>query len=102
MTDPQGAPLRPHIVWFGEAVPLIEDAAQISAAADFYIVVGTSLVVYPAAGLIHYVPPYVPKYVIDPQEVHAPVPNVKYVKEPASTGLKKVVDELLMVSSKNS
>jgi NAD-dependent deacetylase len=98
MTDPQGAPLRPHIVWFGEAVPLIEDAARISAAADFYIVVGTSLVVYPAAGLIHYVPPYVPKYVIDPNEVPAPVPNVKYRKEPASTGLKKVVDELMAVS----
>ena len=101
MTDPQGAPLRPHIVWFGEAVPLIETAAQISAAADFYIVVGTSLVVYPAAGLLHYVPPYVPKYVVDPQEVHAPVSNVKYIKEPASTGLKKVVDELLVLGCKS-
>ncbi|MDR3132903.1 MAG: NAD-dependent deacylase [Prevotellaceae bacterium] len=95
MADPQGAPLRPHIVWFGEAVPLIEEASRISAAADFYIIVGTSLAVYPAAGLVHYVPPRVPKYVVDPKEVHAPVPNVKYIKEPASTGLKKVVDELL-------
>jgi NAD-dependent deacetylase len=100
MTDPQGAPLRPHIVWFGEAVPLITDAAQLSAAADFYIVVGTSLVVYPAAGLLHYVPPQTPKYVIDPKDVHAPVPNVKHIKEPASTGLKKVVDELLHVGHK--
>ncbi|MDR0694330.1 MAG: NAD-dependent deacylase [Prevotellaceae bacterium] len=101
MTDPQGAPLRPHIVWFGEAVPLIEEAARISAAADYYIVVGTSLAVYPAAGLLHYVPPYVPKYVIDPNDVHAPVPNVKYLKEPASTGLKKVVDELLELRIRN-
>ncbi|MDR1405750.1 MAG: NAD-dependent deacylase [Prevotellaceae bacterium] len=95
MTDPQGAPLRPHIVWFGEAVPLIESAARISAAADFYIVVGTSLAVYPAAGLLQYVPAKAPKYVVDPKEVHANVPNVKFLREPASTGLKKVVDELL-------
>ncbi|MDR3351283.1 MAG: NAD-dependent deacylase [Prevotellaceae bacterium] len=95
MTDPQGAPLRPHIVWFGEAVPLMEEAARISAAADFYIVVGTSLAVYPAAGLLHYVPPYVPKYIVDPKEVPAPVANVKHLREPASTGLAKVVDELL-------
>ncbi|MDR2359022.1 MAG: NAD-dependent deacylase [Prevotellaceae bacterium] len=95
MTDPQGAPLRPHIVWFGEAVPLIEEAARISAAADYYIVVGTSLVVYPAAGLLHYVPPHVPKYVIDPNDVHAPVSNVTYIKEPASTGLEKVTGELM-------
>jgi NAD-dependent deacetylase len=95
MTDPQGAPLRPHIVWFGEAVPLIEEAARISAAADFYIVAGTSLAVYPAAGLLHYVSPQVPIYVIDPNPVHVPLPNVKYFKEPATSGMKKVVDELL-------
>jgi NAD-dependent deacetylase len=95
MTDPQGAPLRPHIVWFGEPVPMIERAALISEMADFYIVVGTSLAVYPAAGLLHYVPLGVLKYVVDPNDVPANVLNVKYIKEPASTGLKKVVDELL-------
>ncbi|MDR0729948.1 MAG: NAD-dependent deacylase [Prevotellaceae bacterium] len=96
MTDPQGAQLRPHIVWFGEAVPMIERAAILSEKADFYIVVGTSLVVYPAAGLIHYVPARTPKFVVDPNDVYADVPNVRYIKEPASTGLKKVVDELLI------
>jgi NAD-dependent deacetylase len=50
--------------------------------------------VYPAAGLLHYVAPHVPKYVVDPNKVHAPVPQVKYIREPASTGLKKVVEEL--------
>lgn len=94
MTDPQGAPMRPHIVWFGEAVPMIERAALLSEQADCYIVVGTSLAVYPAAGLIHYVPESVPKYVVDPHDVPANVPNVRYIKEPAGTGLKKVVDEL--------
>ncbi|MDR2362647.1 MAG: NAD-dependent deacylase [Prevotellaceae bacterium] len=95
MTDPKGAQLRPHIVWFGEAVPMIEPAAALSQKADIYIVVGTSLVVYPAAGLIHYVPARTPKFIVDPNDVYTDMPNVRYIKEPASTGLKKVVDELL-------
>jgi len=97
MTCPQGGQLRPHIVWFGEAVPMIEPAAKLCANADYFIVVGTSLNVYPAAGLVSYVPPHVPKYVVDPNEVQAHVPNVTYLREKASTGLKKVVDELLKV-----
>ncbi len=92
---PNGGQLRPFIVWFGEAVPMIEPAIELSSAADIYIVVGTSLNVYPAAGLVSYAPSSCPKYVIDPNEVKAHAPNITYIQEPASTGLKKVVDELL-------
>ena len=63
---PDGAQLRPHIVWFGEAVPLIEPAMDIVASADIVVVVGTSLQVYPAAGLVGYAPAHVPIHVIDP------------------------------------
>jgi NAD-dependent deacetylase len=100
MNCPKGAQLRPHIVWFGEAVPMIEPAAKLCAEADYFIVVGSSLVVYPAAGLVNYVSEEAPKYVVDPKEVYAPVPNVTYVKEPASSGLKKVVDELLNIATR--
>jgi NAD-dependent deacetylase len=63
-----GSQLRPNIVWFGEAVPMIEVAADIASGADIFLVVGTSMVVYPAAGLIDYVPTQVKKYVIDPKK----------------------------------
>ena len=99
MTCPKGAQLRPHIVWFGEAAPMIEPAAELCAGADYFIVMEASLVVYPAAGLVNYVPQKSPKYVVDPKEVYAPVHNVTCVKEPASSGLKKVVDELLHIAA---
>ncbi|CAL1518319.1 Sir2 family NAD-dependent protein deacetylase [Chitinophaga sp. MM2321] len=60
-----GGQLRPHIVWFGEAVPMIEAALQEVRKADIFVVIGTSLQVYPAAGLLHYAKPDVPKYIID-------------------------------------
>jgi NAD-dependent deacetylase len=60
-----GAQLRPHIVWFGEAVPMMEKAAALLHDCDFFVVVGTSLQVYPAASLLHYAPPYLPKFIID-------------------------------------
>ena len=60
-----GAQLRPHIVWFGEAVPMIEKAAAILQDCDYFVVVGTSLQVYPAASLLYYAPPYLPKFIID-------------------------------------
>lgn len=60
-----GGQLRPHIVWFGEAVPMIEPAIEISEQADIFLVIGTSLQVYPAASLIRYVQPQVPKFIID-------------------------------------
>ena len=95
MTCPKGAQLRPHIVWFGEAVPMIEPAARLCMQADYFIVVGTSLNVYPAAGLINYAPSGIPIYVVDPNEVRTTLPNVTYLREPSSTGLKKVVERLM-------
>ena len=95
MLCPQGGQLRPHIVWFGEAVPMIEPAIELCLQADCLIVVGTSLNVYPAAGLINYIPPHTPVYLVDPNDVQTYASNVTYIKEPASTGLKKVADRLI-------
>ena len=66
---PDGSPLRPFIVWFGEAVPEMEAAAKLAAGAEIFVVIGTSLHVYPAAGLVHYVPADTPVFVIDPKPV---------------------------------
>ena len=87
-----GTQFRPHIVWFEEPVPMIEIAAQIMMEADLFVLVGTSLQVYPAAGLIHYVPLDVPKYIIDKKI--PPVgnyPNIFLLEKPATEG----VEELL-------
>ena len=91
---PDGQQLRPHIVWFGELVPAIEEAAETVAAADVLLVVGTSLQVYPAAGLLHYAPATCPVFVIDPHQPEAGRRDVRYVAEPASTGVPKVLQEL--------
>jgi NAD-dependent protein deacetylases, SIR2 family len=92
----RGSQLRPNIVWFGELVPLIETAATQSSRADLFLVVGTSLVVYPAAGLIDYVPAEVPKYLVDPKipEVHH-IANLKIIQDKASSGMEAVRDLLL-------
>lgn len=76
-TAPDGAPLRPHIVFFGEAVPMFERAAAIAATADRFVVVGTSLAVYPAASLVRYVRPGVPVYVVDPG-----APDTQWIRNP--------------------
>ena len=91
---PDGQQLRPHIVWFGELVPAIEEAAETVTAADVLLVVGTSLQVYPAAGLLHYAPATCPVFVIDPHQPEAGRRDVRYVAEPASTGVPKVLQEL--------
>ncbi|GAC1591096.1 MAG: NAD-dependent deacylase [Hymenobacter sp.] len=91
---PDGGQLRPHIVWFGELVPLIEDAAEVTSTADALLVVGTSLQVYPAAGLLHYAPAGCPVYVIDPHQPEASRRGICYVAEPASTGVPRVLREL--------
>ncbi len=86
-----GSQLRPNIVWFGEAVPMIDIAADIASEADVFLVVGTSMVVYPAAGLIDYVPAHVKKYVVDPKKpeiLH--VPNLEFIEEQASVGMERV------------
>jgi NAD-dependent deacetylase len=91
-----GSQLRPNIVWFGEAVPMMEVAADIASGADLFLVVGTSMVVYPAAGLIDYVPDNVKKYVVDPKKpeiLH--VPNLEFITEKASVGMEKLKQILL-------
>lgn len=92
----KGSQLRPHIVWFGEAVPNIVPAAEISEKADIYLVIGTSLNVYPAAGLLNYVCPDRPKYIVDPNDVTANhIRNLYHIKEKAGVGIPALVDKLL-------
>lgn len=83
----KGSQLRPHIVWFGEAVPMIEKAVDIVGKADILVVIGTSLNVYPAAGLLNYANPGVPVYLIDPNEVKANRPGIHFIKQGASAGV---------------
>ena len=93
---PDGSQLRPHVVWFGEPVPMIEHAARIFSQADIVLVIGTSLVVYPAAGLLDYAPYGVPTYLIDPNKPEVYLgKNVAFIEEPASTGVPKIVQRLL-------
>ncbi|MDD2191034.1 MAG: NAD-dependent deacylase [Bacteroidales bacterium] len=94
--DMYGEPLRPHIVWFGEAVPMIEPSIELCQNADIFIIIGTSLAVYPAAGLIHYTPSTAKKYLIDPNDVKGDLRGIKFVQEKASLGVKRVVDEILL------
>jgi NAD-dependent deacetylase len=96
----KGSQLRPFIVWFGEAVPNLTKAIEETKKADIFIVIGTSLQVYPAASLIDYVPlsenniDYNPTYLIDPNHVST-YSYVNVIKENASTGVKKLVDKLM-------
>jgi NAD-dependent deacetylase len=92
----EGSQLRPHIVWFGEAVPNIGLAIQIVRQADIMIVVGTSLQVYPAAGLLDYAKNSIPVYLVDPKaEPPYYMKNVVTIREKAGIGLPKLVDELI-------
>ena len=89
---PDGSQLRPFIVWFGESVPMMEEAVQEVAQADILVIIGTSLVVYPAAGLIHYAPPRTPIYLIDPADVHAPASfPIHFIRKGASEGMRELV-----------
>ncbi|WP_428235986.1 SIR2 family NAD-dependent protein deacylase [Gracilimonas sp.] len=95
-TAKDGAQLRPHVVWFGEMVPMIEPAAIEVSTADILIVVGTSLVVYPAAGLIDYAKTHIPKYIIDPSDPQLyDFDGWEHYKENAGTGVKKLADKLI-------
>lgn len=90
-----GSQLRPHIVWFGEPVPMIERAAELTATADIFVVVGTSLQVYPAAGLVQYAGSQLPKYIIDPHlPVVSGVANLQKIEAGASEGLQKLKEKL--------
>lgn len=84
---PLGYPLRPHIVWFGEMVPEMETAMEWMETADIVLVVGTSLQVYPAAGLLHYAPPGADIYLIDPNEVRVDRRGVELIRQGASEGI---------------
>lgn len=86
-----GSQLRPFIVWFGEAVPRMEDAVIEAEQADIFIIIGTSLNVYPAAGLLNYVPDGVPVYLIDPKQVTVPsYRKVNVIQKGASAGMEEL------------
>jgi len=92
----KGSQLRPHIVWFGEPVPMIETAVKVAAKADMFLVVGTSMAVYPAAGLIGYVKRDIPKFYVDPNAKALPaIENLQIIKEKAGTGLPQLVKTFL-------
>jgi NAD-dependent deacetylase len=86
-----GAQLRPHIVWFEEPVPMIEEAAQITRTADIFIIVGTSLVVYPAAGLVNYAPWPVPKFIVDKKIPYtSSLHNLTCIEKGAGEGMEEI------------
>lgn len=86
-----GAQLRPHIVWFEEPVPMIEKAMLLMHDCDYFVVVGTSLQVYPAASLLHYAPPFLPKFIIDKKIPGVQnSPNLTLIEKPATEGVKEL------------
>lgn len=92
----KGSQLRPHIVWFGEAVPMMDDAIDITQTADILLVVGTSLVVYPAAGLVNYTQPNTPVFLVDPNKPDVrELPNFRFITEKATIGMPLVKEILL-------
>lgn len=100
-TCEKGAQLRPHIVWFGEEVPLIEYAAEIVSHADYLLIIGTSLQVYPAAGLVHYAPRHCTIYLIDPKADNINYSsNIHIIKETAGKAVPRIVNELLSRAEK--
>lgn len=93
---PDGAQLRPHIVFFGEAVPEYERALQVVRDADLFLVIGTSLAVYPAAGLLYQIRPDVPVWLVDPRPARVTVPNpLTVIAKGAAEGVPPLVEELI-------
>lgn len=91
-----GAQLRPHIVWFEEPVPMIEEAARLVRKADIFVVVGTSLVVYPAAGLVDYAPWQIPKFIVDKKIPYtSSLYNLTTIEQPASRGTLELKERLM-------
>jgi len=86
----KGYQLRPHIVWFGEAVPMIQEAEEITRRADIFVIIGTSMNVYPAAGLLHDVRKNVPVYLIDPKDVYTQRYDIHHIQKGASEGVKEL------------
>ena len=90
----KGSQLRPHIVWFGEAVPAMDDAIPLVEAADILVVIGTSLNVFPAAGLVNYAKRETPIFVIDPERPQVYIRNVNYIQEKAGKGVEILKEKL--------
>ena len=93
-TCPEGHQLRPHIVWFGEMVPMMEAAMEVCATADVLIIIGTSMQVYPAASLMHYVPEGIPIFFIDPKPAMNSRGNLTVIPETATKGVKQLLELL--------
>ena len=94
-TAEDGAQLRPHIVWFEEAVPMIEPAAELASIAEIFVVVGTSLAVYPAAGLVNYAPRAIPKFIVDKRVPHtSSIYNLTAIEKPATEGMVELREKL--------
>ena len=91
-TCSKGYQLRPHIVWFGEAVPMIEKAIDICETADILLIIGTSMQVYPAASLMHYVKSQTSIYYVDPRPAIGGNAQVTVIAEKATTGVQRVID----------
>jgi NAD-dependent deacetylase len=92
----KGSQLRPHIVWFGEEVPMLDKAVKLAAEADIFVVIGSSLNVYPAAGLVNYAPEKASLWLIDPKDVDVPVyRKVEVIKEKAGLGVELLTQRLL-------
>ena len=89
-TDSRGVQLRPHIVWFGEAVPMMTPAARKVSECDILLIIGTSLNVYPAAGLFRYVQPGTPIFLIDPKPIRLDYDKFTQIQEPATVGMAKL------------
>lgn len=90
--NPQGEQLRPHIVWFGEAVPMLDKAMAVCNTATDLIIVGTSMQVYPAAGLMHYVPEGTPTYFVDPNPNVSASQQLTVIAKPATLGVKEAIE----------
>lgn len=93
--DARGVQLRPHIVWFGEAVPMLSRAAEAVSRADILLIIGTSLQVYPAAGLFRYAQPGIPVFLIDPQPIRLDCDNFRQLVMPATEGMAELKQILL-------
>lgn len=95
-TCDKNSQLRPHIVWFGEAVPMMDTAIEITSKADVFLVIGTSLAVYPAAGLLEYTNPTTPIYVIDPNKPELlSNKNITFIEEKATVGVEEYINKHL-------
>ncbi|WP_250434508.1 SIR2 family NAD-dependent protein deacylase [Hanstruepera flava] len=93
----QGYQMRPHIVWFGEAVPMIEKAIEVCVTADVLMIIGTSMQVYPAASLMHYVPNGTQTFFIDPNPAMNSSINLTVISEPATVGVSQAIEQLKLL-----